>query len=371
MSYSNGKITAPISASDPYMVMGVGQYNGVYDVSYICRNSHGKINRDSLFKPYEYPSVENKNFATGGDDGYYGYTIPMTTNYSVLDLKSELWKFNPVSENGWCRLLDFEGYNHTVKYIQSNWGCGLIGDPLKGDSFRISFNNGNLSGLVSPYNMEVFKNCYMAVAIYGGISDNVVDLTFRYAQCGENKIGESAGELITIATSDFTLKDDYNYVIPFISEYKFAKGTDVSTTGNYKKWSLNYNKSQTIRLSEYELILYSIASRTLSKLGANSISVNITLRNNNDGDISIYTLYIQIELYDEADCKGNKIFTNQGLDDNTVYKYKTPITLGTGLTKLDTANVGWNPSYTNAKSLRAYLADPYHHYEFLIGTINL
>lgn len=36
MAYANGKITAPIAASDPYYVLGVAAPSSGWDVGYIC-----------------------------------------------------------------------------------------------------------------------------------------------------------------------------------------------------------------------------------------------------------------------------------------------------------------------------------------------
>ena len=58
MAYSNGQITAPVDASDPYYVMGVGQYNGTFDVGHICGNSHGKIKMWAKFKPVRNNSLD-------------------------------------------------------------------------------------------------------------------------------------------------------------------------------------------------------------------------------------------------------------------------------------------------------------------------
>ena len=58
MAYSNGQITAPVDASDPYDVMCVGQYNGTFDVGHICGNTHGKINKWSKRKPIVYDTIE-------------------------------------------------------------------------------------------------------------------------------------------------------------------------------------------------------------------------------------------------------------------------------------------------------------------------
>lgn len=112
MSYSNGKITAPISASDPYMVMGVGQYNGVYDVAYICGNTHGKIKKYAKYKPVKV-NTQIDITDTQRNGVRWGLTIPLRQMADII--KSSPWVYNPpVPGTNWCRLTDFIGYNHNA-----------------------------------------------------------------------------------------------------------------------------------------------------------------------------------------------------------------------------------------------------------------
>lgn len=112
MSYSNGKITAPISASDPYMVMGVGQYNGVYDVGYICGNTHGKIKKYAKYKPVKV-NTQIDITDTQRNGVRWGLTIPLRQMADII--KSSPWVYNPpVPGTDWCRLTDFIGYNHNA-----------------------------------------------------------------------------------------------------------------------------------------------------------------------------------------------------------------------------------------------------------------
>lgn len=112
MSYSNGKITAPISASDPYMVIGVGQYNGVYDVAYICGNTHGKINKLAKYKPVKV-NTQVEITDTQRNGVRFGLTIPLRQMADII--KSSPWVYNPpVPGTDWCRLTDFIGYNHNA-----------------------------------------------------------------------------------------------------------------------------------------------------------------------------------------------------------------------------------------------------------------
>lgn len=112
MSYSNGKITAPVSASDPYMVIGVGQYNGVYDVAYICGNTHGKINKLAKYKPVKV-NTQVEITDTQRNGVRFGLTIPLRQMADII--KSSPWSYNPpIPGTDWCRLTDFINYNHNA-----------------------------------------------------------------------------------------------------------------------------------------------------------------------------------------------------------------------------------------------------------------
>lgn len=366
MSIQGNKLVAPIGLAEVYSLLGVQKSGDYNDVGYICRS--GRINGDSLYKPYEYDGPSVPGFADGGPDGCYGYDIPVVTSGSVLSMMRTLWAFRKVLT--WGRLLDFEGYDHGVKYAQCQWGASLVGDPLNGDSIRVSFVNGDLEGLASPHNMKIFKDCYMAVQIFGGTSDSINSMSLRWSQCGTAKIGESAGDLITVQTSDFAIRDKVTMIVPFISQYSFAKGSGSTAAGSGKKWNLNYNRVQAIRVSNEALQLYLINRTSIAKNATNSVRLDLELYCNVES-MGLYTLYVQVELWDAADCKGNKLYTEQGNTGSTVYRYPQDITLTSGVNTLPTAIVGWNTAYGNAKSVRLYLEDPYNHYTFTLGYINL
>lgn len=365
MSISNGRVTAPIGLAEVYSLLGVVPKNGIYDVAEIVMSP--QVNPDSLYKPYEYDSPDNPEFADGGEDGYYGYDIPMTTNPSILSIMRSKWAFRDVSQAGWKRMADFENYSHTVRYSQSNWGASLVGDPLNGDTLRVSFNYGNTPYLVSPYNMKIFKGCYMAVQIFGGRSDSINSMAMRWSQCCENTIGSSNGELLTVMDSDFKISDAVTMVIPYISEYKFAKGT---APGTGRKWVLNLDSVRAIRISDQPMQLYLIYDTDLSKAGTYVLTLDVQLYANIAA--TLYTLYAQVELWSEADCKGTKLYSEQGDTGNDVYRYPQGIALVEGVNTLPTATLAINQSYaTRARSVRVYLSDPYNGYEFVAGELNL
>ena len=100
----NGIIIAPINAADPYRVLGIGQYNGWWDIGYICSNEHGKINMWSKYKPVNYNSKSELTEEEYAETNY-GLTIPIFTFNDW-----EKWIYEPPVDL--YRLLDFQNYNH-------------------------------------------------------------------------------------------------------------------------------------------------------------------------------------------------------------------------------------------------------------------
>ena len=97
MAYTNGIIQAPVDASDPYYVLGMGPYNNTYDVGYACGNTHGKTNKWSFYKPYLYDSiVELTETQINSINGGFNFS----TYESLTDLKAALtngniWQYAP------------------------------------------------------------------------------------------------------------------------------------------------------------------------------------------------------------------------------------------------------------------------------------
>lgn len=150
MSIENGMIIAPINVKDPYVCMGVGKYNGWWDLAYICSNLHGKINPWSKYKPVWYPGVgadvkmaykadysgKENNLGGGlhsnGDCGLAPEARITDGNYDDAGGRANLVKrasilnweyaapqggsFSTPTGISACpfRLTDFEGYNHAA-----------------------------------------------------------------------------------------------------------------------------------------------------------------------------------------------------------------------------------------------------------------
>lgn len=128
MGISNGIITAPISANDPYTAMGVGSYNGTYDVAYICCNKHGKIAIWSLHKPVRASgpqeltdsqfALNDKSYGLAIINKNTGDEIIGSLSVSLSNIKSLLnYEYRldaPIENINWSRLTDFIGYYHNA-----------------------------------------------------------------------------------------------------------------------------------------------------------------------------------------------------------------------------------------------------------------
>lgn len=119
MSNSGGKITAPVSIEDVRTVLGVSSY----DLGTLCKNSNGKINKWSKYKPVRQPFVvaPNSNWYKA-NDGFCGLKVGWSTagDSSLTNLvnayKQGTWDYLPPTggDSQPFRLLDFEGYDHNA-----------------------------------------------------------------------------------------------------------------------------------------------------------------------------------------------------------------------------------------------------------------
>lgn len=123
MAVTDGKISAPISAKDPYTCMGVTPTANGYDVGYICSNAHGKVNKWSKNKPYDNsklsPLTDADKKGTAGQQNagiYYGLKVSTEVG-QWLQLHDVTYNYvgNPKGGNSPYRLTDFVGYDHNAK----------------------------------------------------------------------------------------------------------------------------------------------------------------------------------------------------------------------------------------------------------------
>lgn len=117
MSVNNGIITAPISVKDPYQVLGFSPASGMYDIGEACSsdrvNIHSKYCPIVHSKPGELTDAEWEAAA-------YGFVPQGTT----------LIRPRPGKGDSFCRITDFERYNHYaingLAFKQSEYNFDLL-----------------------------------------------------------------------------------------------------------------------------------------------------------------------------------------------------------------------------------------------------
>lgn len=191
-----GVINPPVSASDPYKVLGVGSRKTGWDVGYICSNRHNKINIWSLHKPNGL--VPDLFLPESANEDSGALLIPRYAAADINELQilnHALWIYPSYYPVG--RLADFSGYRHNARppifYLDVTPVPGSsvnIGDTIK-FTYNIAGANKNNVG----FHMDVLKNRYLGVVVTGeksnGTSEDgskfVYDYYSQYRQVVINK----------------------------------------------------------------------------------------------------------------------------------------------------------------------------------------
>lgn len=146
MSQDNtGVIIAPIGVQELYGKLGLAPVNGWYDVGYLCGNQHGKIKKWAMHKPIRYDKpgeltdaertqerevsdlgdrvktvqVNGLLFAKATSLGYGNGTTSFIVSkgflYKLVEGQLPAPDYlAPRPGTDWCRLTDFEGYDHAA-----------------------------------------------------------------------------------------------------------------------------------------------------------------------------------------------------------------------------------------------------------------
>ena len=106
-------LNAPINPQEVYKLLGVGKYNGWWDITFICLNSHGKTNRYSYIKPVKGTLPTETTF----NDTIYKNSLDINT-YKVGNShpaeSSYVYGYNsPIENVDFSRITDWIGYDHT------------------------------------------------------------------------------------------------------------------------------------------------------------------------------------------------------------------------------------------------------------------
>lgn len=106
--------------TDVYKVLGLARQSGGYDVGYACSNEHGKTDPWAKFKPVRGGGPATTD-TTWKADGKCGFSIPeysapggRTSGLIEALISGEAnWVYlAPRTGTDWCRIADFDGYNH-------------------------------------------------------------------------------------------------------------------------------------------------------------------------------------------------------------------------------------------------------------------
>lgn len=308
--YSNGIISAPISASDPYQVLGVGMYAGGYDIGYICSNNHGKINKWSYDKPIRVDtpaelSETQKQDASNGMDAYYSTDLDSV----IANAEKADWGYLPPRSGvDWSRLTDFIGYNHNcvrpcttkVMDVTEQKSTEGAGDPYMSANILFSESTqeaASIQGNIILTDMKVngayLSNCYFGVVILDANGNKIQGAISEYNfGDGYNKV------VIRLYGKDFE-KGEYQ-IIPIISSIK----RDIARFVNGETWSGGWYCTVPTRKGKLTVLEYSDISFTMSanwNSGKTSITYNFYGTNRTNANYNIGKVKMRLGYYDYRD----------------------------------------------------------------------
>lgn len=272
---NNGIITAPISLKDDvYHVLGASPSGAYYDLGYACRNTHGKINKWSYYKPTPYPSLSlttQAQMKEAFSSVNYGLTwtkFGTALNLiSTVDAGTETWGYQPPTggSSSPYRLTDFFGYNHrAVSPFSIGWSAngetgvdsvsiGIEYNPI--DTFMpagissyfwaITFKkpDGTYLTKISDYNVGTESVHGFSVSVNKSMLG--VGTTTCYAYLvPSNEYNSIDYNENNLHTYDWTNR---GYIIPFPTE---NNGMEVSyTTADVLVWTLTKNSSSSTHIN--------------------------------------------------------------------------------------------------------------------------
>lgn len=230
MSYSNGTITAPIAASDPYNCMGVGKTSSGYDVGYICKNGHGKINKWSRHKPVKFNKVtelSDSDFQSVN----FGLTIPsaVSTNWETA-INNATYTYNPPAGGSSepFRLTDFNYYRTSTTAPCKAASDLKFDTTITEDVFNFSLNL-NYQGH-DDYNIGLdeipnLSNYYLSVILR---YDDGRGNTYNLWKTASNKLSTKA---YTVTFNDLNSNSMHNmkYYLCAASRAQTAQTTNISS----------------------------------------------------------------------------------------------------------------------------------------------
>lgn len=216
MGIIDNKITAPVNVKEPYTLLGLGAYNGWYDVGYICSNKHERINPWSRYKPVCLPLMgvddtfdnttmlwaeKPQSISSWKRPWFYGtnfypvFTIPVISSLNDLGQngvpnEGAMWSYNPPfgGDQAPYRIDDFLGYNHfasTPMYVRMGqeiiingmWDCTI-------EEWGTDKRNGEFEF------KEVLKAINTTSEIYAGVAIRNITRNITVAYVKEQPLGD-------------------------------------------------------------------------------------------------------------------------------------------------------------------------------------
>ena len=183
MSISNGTIGAPVALSEPYAVLGLAPYNGVYDLGYACGNTHGRLNIWSANQPRwhrDYPSsfytqrveytnkyMRHRNVAGGINEPYYlndwiGYNHhAQPCRLNRISVTEQVYAPNQEVQ---CYFEYFTGEIDWRVYGATSLTFQMIVDgfSVPGQRKEVNLNSVPVNGIINNSGSEIFRYTYTA-----------------------------------------------------------------------------------------------------------------------------------------------------------------------------------------------------------------
>lgn len=300
MGTSNGKITAPVSIADVSTALGVGNY----DLGYLCKNTHGKINMWSKKKPVIYATLGE---LTGAQlrAASFGLTYTIDTAWNVI------WAYNPPTGGDAApfRLLDFENYDHNAKsgmaFKQDAYSYDLITGSSNGIDVGL-FTDANMI-TVRDFADTLFKDCKMQIQCtsYG----NTVEYTYQSGYINVTASSSLQWNLSTTVLQNFNVgqvsivvivkRPDGRHFMPLVKNQAILTIT-ASTGVSLPNWGYGMKIGTTVASADYAYYYQMGAGTKVMDLsnGKNFFLLFYNLINNSGQTIGYDSLFVHFSWKD-------------------------------------------------------------------------
>ncbi|WP_297643631.1 hypothetical protein [uncultured Bacteroides sp.] len=285
MGVSNGIVSAPINPQEVYNLLGVGKYNGEYNINYLCSNNHGKINKWAKYKPVKYPGLAPSANYWKAADGFCGFKVPRVDGTNIGALETATWEYSaPTGDDEPFRLLDFEGYDHNArpqyvpqiqKYITKKAGSQV------GVLITENFTSGSL--LLKEVMARELTDVYVGLML----TNTTNGVTYTYYYSTSQPISAGGNLIIGVAgdNANLTVGRTFKAVLFLCTASLGSSGYLTPWSGANMVWAFPdspiYDRvgSITIRRAETFEDYLNITSWTSVTTGHSSIKFTVVIKN--------------------------------------------------------------------------------------------